>query len=123
MSLSESRIRIARVIDQLYVRGIKLFDLGSLNRFELWIAKFARKKLYEKVQTLFQMGKRQEFLELLSWLEREIPELKRLANNPDVLMTVSGKLLNEESTRRFWLNRPIPKDVQEFVNGNLVTET
>jgi hypothetical protein len=61
------------------------------------------------------MGKRQEFLELLSWLEREIPELKRLANNPDVLVTVSGKPLNEESTRRFWLVRPVPKDVKEFI--------
>jgi aromatic ring-cleaving dioxygenase len=115
MALSNSRIQIARIIDELYVRALKLFDLASMNRVELWIAKYARRKLYEKVQTLFQMGKRQEFFELLEWLETTIPKLKQLANQPDVLITASGKLLNEEYARRFWLDRPVPKEVREFI--------
>lgn len=115
MSVSESRIKIARIVDELYVKAIGLFDLASMNRIEFWLVKFARKKLYEKVQTLFQMGKRQEFLDLLVWLETEIPKLRQLANQPDVLVTASGKALNEELARKLWLNRPLPKEIEEFM--------
>jgi aromatic ring-cleaving dioxygenase len=107
------------MIDELYVKGIKLFDLASMNRIELWLVKHARRKLYEKVQTLFQMGKRQEFLELLQWMELAVPKLRLLANQPDVLITASGKQLNEEYTREFWLNRPIPKEVAEFIEERI----
>jgi len=116
MAVSESRIQIARTIDQLYVKAIRLFDLASMNKIELWLVKHARKKLYEKVQTLFQMGKRQEFLELLQWMEEAIPELRHLANQPDILITASGKQLNEEYARKFWLNRPVPKEVLKFID-------
>lgn len=119
MSISESRIQIARIIDQLYVGAIKLFDLASMNRIELWLVKHARRKLYEKVQTLFQMGKRQEFLELLQWMELAIPKLKQLANQPDVLITASGKLLDEKFAREFWLNRIIPREVAEFIEERI----
>ena len=115
MSVSNSRIQIARMVDELYVRAIKLFDLASMNRVELWLIKYARRKLYEKVQTLFQMGKRQEFLELLEWTDAAIPKLRQLANQPDVLITASGKQLNEEFARKFWLERPVPKEVSEFI--------
>jgi hypothetical protein len=117
MAVSESRIQIARLVDDLYVKAIKLFDLASMNKLELWLVKHARKKLYEKVQTLFQMGKKQEFLELLEWMEVAIPKLRQLANQPDVLITASGKPLNEEFARKFWLGRPIPEEVREFIEG------
>jgi len=115
MSISESRIQIAHIVDELYVRGVRLFDLASMNKVELWLVKHARKKLYEKVQTLFQMGKRQEFLELLDWMEVAIPKLRQLANNSDILITASGKSLNEEFARKFWLERPVPEEVVEFI--------
>jgi len=119
MSISESRIHIARTIDEVYVKAIRLFDLASMNRIELWLVKHARSKLYEKVQTLFQMGKRQEFLELLQYIEASIPKLRQLANNPDVLITASGKPLNEGYARKFWLNRPVPKEVSEFIEKRI----
>jgi len=107
------------MIDELYIRAIKLFDLASMNKLELWLVKHARKKLYEKVQTLFQMGKKKEFLELLDYMEASIPKLRQLTNQPDILITASGKMLNEEFARKFWLDRPIPKDVQEFINSRV----
>jgi hypothetical protein len=86
-----------------------------MSKIELWLVKHARKKLYEKVQTLFQMGKRQEFLELLDWMDAAVPKLRQLANQSDVLVTASGKPLNEEFARKFWLERPVPKEVAEFI--------
>jgi len=119
MSISPSRIQIARTIDQLYIKAIKLFDLASMNKIELWIVKHARKKLYEKVQTIFQMGKRQELIELLDWLEAEIPKLRQLANQPDALLTASGHTLDENYARKFWLERPVPQDVADFINQRI----
>ena len=107
------------MIDELYIKGIKLFDLASMNRIELWLVKHARKKLYEKVQTLFQMGKRKEFLELLDYMEVSIPTLRKLAAEPDVLITASSKLLNENFARKFWINRTVPKEVNEFIESRV----
>ena len=115
MSISPSRIQIARAIDELYVKAIALFDLASMNRIELWLVKHARKKLYEKTQTLFQMGKRKEFLELLDWLETAVPKLRQLASNPDILITANGKHVDEDYARKFWINRPVPDEVEQFM--------
>jgi CRISPR/Cas system-associated protein endoribonuclease Cas2 len=119
MAISEARIQIARLIDELYMKGICLFDLPTMSRIEVWLVKHARKKLYEKVQTLFQMGKRKELLELLDWMEATIPKIRQLANDPDVLLTASGKPFNESVARKFWLDRPIPDEVRKFIESKV----
>jgi hypothetical protein len=52
-------------------------------------------------------------------MEVAIPKLRQLASQPDVLITASGKPLNEEYARKFWLNRSVPKEVAEFIEGKV----
>ena len=113
--LSRSRVRIAQIVDNLYMKAIKLFDLASISRIDLWLIKYARIKLFQKLQTLFQMGKKRELLELLDYAEKMIPVLRELANSPDVYVTASGKTLDADVAEKVWHERPIPKKIREFI--------
>ncbi|MEM2175114.1 MAG: hypothetical protein QXI58_05800 [Candidatus Micrarchaeia archaeon] len=62
------------------------------------------------------MGKKKQLLELLDYVEKVIPELKKLANDPYVFITITGKLLNEKELEEIW-NKPIPDEVKNFINN------
>lgn len=114
--MSLSRIHIAQIVDDIFMRVLLLFDLSSLSFFEKWIIGYARLKIFQKMQTLFQMGKKKQLLELLDYVEKVIPELKKLANDPYVFITITGKLLNEKELEEIW-NKPIPDEVKNFINN------
>ena len=113
---SKSRLLIAEVVDELYMHGIRLFDLTSVSRVDRWLMGYARVKMFQKLQTLFQMGKKKELLELLDYAEKAVPDLRRLANNPDVFVTVSGKHLDPASAEKAW-NKPLPGWVRKFMES------
>ena len=113
---STSRVKIALTADELYMHAIRLFDLTSISRIDQWLMQYARHKMFQKMQTLFQMGKKKELLELLDYAEKAIPELRRLANNPDVFVTISGKMLNPEQAEKAW-NKPLPGWVRKFMES------
>ena len=119
---SASRLKIAHIVDELYMHGIRLFDLTSISRIDRWLMGYARVKMFQKMQTLFQMGKRGELLELIDYAEKVIPELRELANQPDVFVTVSGGQLDPLEVKKAW-NRPVPKWVKKFMeNAGVWTE-
>lgn len=114
--MSLSRIRIAQIVDEIFMRVLLLFDLSSFSFFEKWIIGYARLKIFQKMQTLFQMGKKKQLLMLLDYVEKVIPELKSLANDPYVFITITGKLLDEKELEEAW-NKPIPDEVKNFINN------
>jgi len=118
--ISESRVRIAQIMDELFMHGIKLFDLSSISRLDLWAMKYARLKLFQKMQTLFQMGKKKELLEMIDYIESAIPALREFANAPDIFITASGATLDEKEAERRWHEKPIPKNIEDFIKQTSV---
>lgn len=113
---SLSRLKLAKIFDETFMHVLRLFDQASISRFHRWLLGYARVAMFQKMQTLFQMGKRDELLELLDYAEKVIPELRELANQPDVFVTVSGKQLDPEEVKKAW-NRPVPKWVKKFMEN------
>jgi len=116
---SPSRLQIALIVDAIFVKTLKLFDLSSISPVNKWLLHYAREHLFQKMQTLFQMGKKQELLELLDFAEEAIPVLKQLANNPDVFITVTGRTLKPEELEPF-RRKPIPKWVKRFIENHWI---
>jgi hypothetical protein len=113
--VSLSRIRIAQIVDEIFMRTLMLFDLNSISFFDRWILGYARIKIFQKMQTLFQMGKKKQLLELLNFIEKVLPELKSLAQSKDVFVTLKGDFLNEEEVEKEW-NKEIPDEIKKFIN-------
>ena len=111
---SSSRLQIAVTIDGLFLKAVQLFDLASISRLDRWLIGYARNKLFEKCQTLFQMGKQKQLLALLDYAEKAIPRLRELAKNPDVWVTVSGKMLDSAEAEKQW-DKPVPKWVRKLL--------
>jgi len=111
---SPSRLEIAKIVDGLFLRTLRLFDLSSMTYDELFLAKYARKKLFEKMQTLFQMGKHDELKQLIRFMKQMLPRLEYLIEQPDVFVTADGRLLNPHEQKRKFSKR-IPKRVKEFM--------
>ncbi len=118
--ISISRVKIASIMDGIFMRAVKLFDAATIKRHELMLLKYARYKMFNKAQTLFQMGKKKELLELVDYMEKMLPELRELVNAPDVFLTVSGRILDEEKASKLWHERPVPKRVQEFFDKETI---
>jgi len=117
--ISTARVRIAYIVDNIYMKTLALFDQSSISRVHRWLLQYARIHLFQKMQTLFQMGKKKQFLELLDYVEEQIPVLRELANDPMVFLTVSGKILDEEETEKEW-NREAPDWLKRFVENTRV---
>lgn len=113
---SLSRLKLAKIFDETFMHVLRLFDLASISRVHRWLLSYARNAMFQKMQTLFQMGKRDELLELLDYAENMIPEIRELASQPDVFVTVSGKQLDPQEVKKAW-NRPVPKWVREFMEN------
>jgi len=114
---SPSRLEIAWLVDQIFIRVLKLFDLTSISRVDRWLLRYAREKLFQKAQTLFQMGKREEFMELLEFASQALPRLRELASRPDVFVTVTGEYLDPEEVRKRF-NKPMPPWVKHFIESH-----
>ena len=111
---SSSRLQIALTVDELFLKAIQLFDLASISHLDRWLIGYARNKLFQKCQTLFQMGKQKQLLALLDYAEKAIPQLRELAKNPDVWVTVSGKMINPVEAEKQW-DKPVPKWVRKLL--------
>jgi len=116
---SPSRLEIAHLVNRIMLHTLRLFDLTSLTTDEIFLIKYAQKKLFEKMQTMFQMGKHEEFHRLLDYCERVIPRLRELANRPDVFVTVDGSMLNPDEQKRTF-NKPLPKRVRQFIEKHFL---
>jgi len=112
---SESRLKIAQIIDEVFVKAIKLFDLSSIKKLDQWLIGYARRKLFEKMQTLWIMGKKKDFIELLDCLEEQIPKLRELAESPDLWTSADGKALNPADFDR-WRHVKVPKKVMDLIS-------
>jgi len=106
---SPSRIKLARIVDHLFVDIIRLFDLTSVSLVDRFLMGYCREKLYEKMQTLFQMGKKKQLEHIIEEVERWLPEIKRLINEPDVWLDIRGGKIPERDIRDLeWELMPEP---------------
>jgi len=106
---SPSRIKLARIADHLFVDIIRLFDLTSVSPVDRFLMGYAREKLYEKMQTLFQMGKKKQLEHIIEEVEKWLPEIKRLINEPDIWLDIEGKPIPERDvTQKEWELMPEP---------------
>lgn len=111
---SKSRLEIAQIVDTILVKTIGLFDLSSIKKLDQWLIRYAREKIFQKMQTLWIMGKQKEFLELLDYVEKEIPRLRELANNSDIWISTNGKILNPKNFE-VWREKKPPKKVKDLI--------
>jgi len=113
--VSKSRTEIARIVDAIFLEAVRLFDLSSIKQLDQWLVGYARRKLFEKMQTLWIMGKKQEFLELLNCLEEQIPKLRELAESPDLWISAEGKALNPADFEG-WRRVKVPKKIMDLIS-------
>jgi len=97
---SPSRIKLARIVDHLFVDVIRLFDLTSISLVDRFLMGYCREKLYEKMQTLFQMGKKKQLEHIIAEVEKWLPEIKHLINEPDIWLDIEGKRIPERDVRQ-----------------------
>jgi len=112
---SKSRLEIAHIVDTIFLKAVRLFDLSSIKKLDRWLIGYARRKLFEKMQTLWIMGKRKEFMELLELLEEQIPRLRELAESPDLWTSADGKALNPADFEG-WRRVKVPKKVMDLIS-------
>jgi len=112
---SKSRLEIAHIVDTIFLKAVRLFDLSSIKKLDRWLIGYARRKLFEKMQTLWIMGKRKEFMELLELLEEQIPRLRELAGSPDLWTSADGKALNPADFEG-WKRVKVPKKVMDLIS-------
>jgi hypothetical protein len=117
--LSLSRVQLAYHIDRIFVGAIKLFDPSTITRMDQFLMKYARLKIFQKMQTLFQMGRKDELVELLTYVRNNIDEMISLANDPNCFMTISGKLIDENQAKEAW-NKPLPKWLVPWMESTYV---
>jgi len=111
---SPSRIKLARIADHLFVDVIRLFDLTSVSLVDRFLMGYCREKLYEKMQTLFQMGKKAQLEHILDDIEKWLPEVRKLINEPDVWLSISGEKFPERDVRKLEWNI-MPDWVKVFI--------
>ena len=117
--MSLSRIQLAQHLDNTYMKAIMLFDVSSISRTDQWLIKYARLKLFQKVQTLFQMGKKDDLVNLLTYLKDNISEMIDLANDPNCFVSISGKVLSEQEVKERW-EKLLPEWLQKFMKNTSV---
>jgi len=113
---SRSRERIAEIADQIFMKVVRLFDLSSIDRFDRWFMHYVRIKIVEKMQTLFSMGKINEFMELLDFVEEKLPEVRELAKRQDVWINVRGRQMSKGGFNPEWI-KGIPRWVIRFMKS------
>jgi len=106
--LSLSRVQLAYHVDKIFMGVIRLFDPSSITRMDQFLMKYARLKIFQKMQTLFQMGRKDELIELLTYVRDNIDEMINLANDPNCYIAISGKLIDEKQAKETW-DKPLPK--------------
>jgi len=113
--VSQSRLEMAQIVDTIFVKAISLFDLSSIKKLDRWLIRYAREKIFQKMQTLWIMGKKDEFSELLDYVEEHLPRLRELANNADIWISSNGKFLNPKDFES-WKEKKVPKQIIELIS-------